>query len=157
MPTTFGNTAFQDARDSVMAELDALVSYMTTNSVSPKFDAAYDTHWETPAPDFYAVTCSIAGVTHTDLAPNKPEFIYTVECRILTGNENSNFEEEIFYNLANSLVNWFFTHGASMTDNFRFKPTVPIQVVPNLVFSDIKAIGGTVTFTIFGVEEYTPA
>ena len=156
MPVTFGNTAFSDARTSVLAELDALKANLITNAVVPRFDAVYDTHWEEPLVDFNALSVSIEEVSSEQLGPNRIEFLYRVECRIMTGWENQNFDEKVFYDLANSVVNWMLTYGASMTNNFRFKQTVPIAIEPNVVFADTRTIGGRVMFTIYGVEVYTP-
>lgn len=157
MPTTFGNTAFQDARDAVVAELDALMANMVSNSISPKFDAVYDTHLENPALDFNCVSVGIPEIESVDQITNRPEFLYKIECRIMTGAANSNFEEERFLDLANSVVNWMYTYGASMTDNFRMKTERGVEVESNVVFSDTRSIGGTVTFYVYGFEEYTPA
>lgn len=157
MPTTFGNTAFQDARDAVVAELDALMANMVANSIVPKFDAVYDTHLENPALDFNCVSVGIPEIVSVDQVTNRPEFLYKIELRIMTGAANSNFEEERFLDLANSVVNWFYTYGQSMADSFRFKTERGVQVESNVVFSDTRSLGGTVTFYIYGFEEYTPA
>ncbi len=157
MPTTFGNTAFADARTSLLAELDALKADMVTNVVVPRFDAIYDTHWEEPFIDFNALSISFETVEGLTLSPNRYEFMYRVECRIMTGWDNQNFDEETFYNLANSVVNWILTYGASMSNNFRFKSSEPITVEPNVHFEDTRTVGGLVKFTIYGVEVYTPA
>ena len=158
MPTTFGNTAFQDARDAVVAELDALMANMVSNSIVPKFDAVYDTHLENPALDYNCVSVGIPEITSLNVSiHNRPEFLYKIELRIMTADMNGNVEEERFLDLANSVVNWFYTYGQSMADNFRFKPDRGVEVVSNVQFAETMSIGGTVTFYVFGFEEYTPA
>lgn len=155
MPITYGtNDAFNDARDVVVTALESLMAAMVSGAIVPKFDAVYDTHWENPAFDFHCVSVSIAEVTHAQIAKDI-EFLYRIELRILTGNDNQPFDEETFYDLANSVINWFMSHQSSLGSEYRFKPSIPIEIVPNVRFDDTRTVGGYVRFTIFGREAYT--
>jgi len=155
MPTTYDNDAFDDARTAVLTELDELLTYMAANAIVPKFDAVYDTHWETPALDFNCVSVGITDVSDLTLSPNRVEYLYTIELRIYTGEENTVHAEVTFLRLANSVLNWFRAHASTLTGSFRLKDSIPARVESNIFFEDTGAKGGRVTFTIFGVEVYT--
>lgn len=162
MPVTYGNTAFDDARDKVCDALDALGANMVSNSVVPRFAAissgvyVHRLHLQDVALTFNTMSAGISEVTHTQLSPGRIEFMYRFEVRILTGNVNSYFDEELFYRLANSVINWLFAH-LSLGSGHQVKPSISIQIEPNIVFSDTMTRGGRVLFTTFGVEEYTQA
>jgi|CXWL01.1.fsa_nt_gi hypothetical protein len=157
MPSVYGtNTAFQSARDALETELNELAADMVTNVVVPRFDAVYDTWYETPAPDYNCVCIGIPRVDGREIVgAGREEFIYRFTLRVLTGDFDDNFEEERFLNLANSIMNWMFTHEQTMANNYRLKREEPIEIVANVRFDDIQAIGGTVSFSIYGVEAYT--
>jgi hypothetical protein len=157
MPTIYGqNTSFDTARTVVKNALDALKAAMISGSVTPRFDAVYNTHWTEPAVDFPAVSISIDPIDAIPLG-NRVEFMYRVKLRILTGDANSFKDEVTFLQLANSVLNWFFEHISTLGSGFVVKKDAGVgaKVTPNLVFDDVRAIGGTVEFTIFGIEVYT--
>jgi hypothetical protein len=162
MATIYGqNTAFEIIRTRVSANLDALAANMVTNSIVPRFDAVYDTHWENPAIDFNAISYSVSeivGFVTEGSSVGRIEFLYSIEMRIMTGNDNQPYDEVTFLQLANSVANWFLERLTTLGSNLRVKTEGGreiIRVEPNITFSDTRTVGGRVILLIYGFEAYT--
>lgn len=162
MATIYGqNTAFDVIRTRVSANLDALAANMVTNSIVPRFDAVYDTHWENPAIDFNAVSYSISeviGFTNSGMGAGEIEFLYTIEFRIMTGDTNQPYDEVTFLRLANSVLNWFLERLGAIGSNLRVKTESGrniFRVEPNITFDDTRTVGGRVWLFIYGIENFT--
>lgn len=163
MPTTYGtNTAFELMRSTFITNLDALAANMVTNNIVPRFDAVYDTHWENPAIDFYAISLGVPEIIGTSPSPSvgagRYEFLYQIELRIMMGEYNQAHSEVTFMQLANSVVNWFLSH-ISFGNNFAIKTDSSgrdiFRVEFPVVFEDTRTIGGRVWFFVYGIEAFT--
>jgi hypothetical protein len=162
MATIYGqNTAFETIRTRVGANLDALAANMVTNTIVPRFDAVYDTHWENPAIDFNAISYSVSeivGFVTPGSGVGRIEFLYNIEMRIMTGNDNQPHDEVTFLQLANSVANWFLERLHALGSNLNVKTETGrdiIRVEPNVTFEDTRTIGGRVWLLIYGFETYT--
>jgi hypothetical protein len=167
MATTYGDAILDSARTLISTVLNALKSNMVTNAISPRFAAIYDTHWQTTAPTYPALSIGL-GVLEapTQAAPGSAAgsievIAVTVELRILTaddGGPNAYRDEAAICQLVNSAMNWLQERRHLGTQGgYDWHIIGPFRGEMDAEFPYTRSIGGKLTLVIKAWLKYTAA
>ena len=158
MARTYGDsTKYYDARAIVKTKLDALKTAMVNASTNPAIASVYDSPGKSHNPTFPAVDIILTDCEQPivgSFAGAVDDATFEVVIRVMIANADGDFDDIKFWDLANSIVN-YFSERRSLDATYRITGAFSTSGLQQ--FEDNLTLGGTVSFPLVAVHTYTAA
>lgn len=152
MPSYYGDySLFETARTLLVAELNALKTNMSSNSIDPAIVDVDADHTGDPALTFPAVSVGITGAVGEMAAWSASSvgplisFDVQMDVRVMIGDRNDYMDESKLANLMASIINWLNKNRVLDADHQIWGN---FQVSLRDTFEDTDTIGGTLSIVV---------